>query len=246
MPHLYTGYVITSYSIHYTKLYDTADLSLKFDPLYEPIARRYLENPEEFADAFARAWFKLTHRDMGPISRYLGKEVPLEKLIWQDPVPAVNHELIDERDTAAIKADIISSGLTVQQLVSTAWASASTFRGSDMRGGANGARIRLEPQIGWQANEPEKLRAVLAKLEEIRGSFNSRQSGGKEISLADIIVLGGNAGIEEAAKKAGHKVTVPFMPGRTDAVQEQTDADSFSVLEPLADGFRNFQKTKYA
>ncbi len=224
----------------------TADLSLKFDPLYEPIARRYLENPEEFADAFARAWFKLTHRDMGPISRYLGKEVPLEKLIWQDPVPAVNHELIDERDTAAIKADIISSGLTVQQLVSTAWASASTFRGSDMRGGANGARIRLEPQIGWQANEPEKLRAVLAKLEEIRGSFNSRQSGGKEISLADIIVLGGNAGIEEAAKKAGHKVTVPFMPGRTDAVQEQTDADSFSVLEPLADGFRNFQKTKYA
>jgi catalase-peroxidase len=224
----------------------TADLSLKFDPIYEPIARSYLENPEEFADAFARAWFKLTHRDMGPRSRYLGPEVPAEELIWQDPVPAVDHELIDARDIAGLKARILDSGLSVAQLVSTAWASASTFRGSDMRGGANGARIRLAPQKDWEVNEPARLSKVLETLEGIQEGFNSAQSSGKKVSLADMIVLGGCAGVEQAARNAGHEVNVPFAPGRTDALQEQTDVDSFSVLEPSADGFRNYQKKKYA
>lgn len=224
----------------------TADLSLRFDPLYEPIARRYLENPEEFADAFARAWFKLTHRDMGPRARYLGPEVPEEELIWQDPVPAVDDELIDAQEIADLKAKILASGLPVAQLVSTAWASASTFRGSDKRGGANGARIRLEPQNNWEVNQPDQLKTVLQTLEEIQTAFNSAQSGGKKVSLADLIVLGGSAGVEQAAKNAGHEVTVPFTPGRTDASAEQTDAVSFSVLEPKADGFRNYQKKKYA
>ncbi len=224
----------------------TADLSLRFDAIYEPIARRYLENPEEFADAFARAWFKLTHRDMGPCSRYLGPEVPEEELIWQDPLPAVDHELIDEKDIAELKGKILASGLSVSQLVSTAWASASTFRGSDMRGGANGARIRLAPQKDWEVNQPEQLATVLETLEEIQKAFNSAQSGGKKVSLADMIVLGGCTGVEQAAKNAGHDVTVPFTPGRTDASDEQTDAASFSVLEPAADGFRNYQKKKYA
>ncbi len=224
----------------------TADLSLRFDPIYEPIARRYLKNPKEFADAFARAWFKLTHRDMGPRSRYLGPEVPAEVLIWQDPVPAVDHELIDAQDIAALKAKILASGLSVSELVSTAWASASTFRGSDMRGGANGARIRLAPQKDWKVNQPAQLAKVLKTLEGIQSAFNSAQSGGKKVSLADLIVLGGCAGVEQAAKNAGHDVTVPFSPGRTDASQEQTDAASFAVLEPKADGFRNYQKAKYA
>ena len=224
----------------------TADLSLKFDPIYEPIARRYLANPKEFADAFARAWFKLTHRDMGPRSRYLGPEVPKEELIWQDPLPAVDHELIDDKDVADLKAKIIASGLSVSQLVSTAWASASTFRGSDMRGGANGARIRLSPQKDWAVNQPEQLKSVLKALEELQTEFNAAQSGGKKVSLADLIVLGGCAGIEQAAKNAGHDLTVPFTPGRTDATDEQTDAVSFSVLEPKADGFRNYLKAKYA
>jgi len=224
----------------------TADLSLRFDPIYEPIARRYLANPEEFADAFARAWFKLTHRDMGPRSRYLGPEVPGEELIWQDPVPAVNQPLIDAQDIAALKATILASGLTVSQLVSTAWASASTFRGSDMRGGANGARIRLAPQKDWQVNEPARLQTVLQTIEGIQKQFNSAQSGGKLVSLADLIVLGGCAAIEQAAKNAGHTVTVPFTPGRTDASQEQTDTASFAVLEPKADGFRNYLKAKYS
>jgi len=224
----------------------TADLSLKFDPIYEPISRRYLENPEEFADAFARAWFKLTHRDMGPVSRYLGPEVPAEELIWQDPVPAVDHKLIDEKDIADLKGKILASGLSIPELVSTAWASASTFRGSDMRGGANGARIRLAPQKDWKVNQPERLATVLQTLEGIQQDCNSAQSDGKKVSLADLIVLGGCAGIEQAAKNAGHDVTVPFTPGRTDASPEQTDEVSFSVLEPKADGFRNYQKTKYA
>jgi catalase-peroxidase len=224
----------------------TADLSLRFDPIYEPIARRYLENPEEFADAFARAWFKLTHRDMGPRSRYLGPEVPEEELIWQDPVPAVDHELIDEKDIADLKGKILASGLSISELVSTAWASASTFRGSDKRGGANGARIRLAPQKDWEVNQPEQLAKVLETLEGIQKAFNSAQSGGKKVSLADLIVLGGCAGVEQAAKNAGHDVTVPFAPGRTDASQEQTDVKSFAVLEPAADGFRNYLKTKYA
>jgi len=224
----------------------TADLSLKFDPIYEPIARRYLKNPEEFKDAFARAWFKLTHRDMGPRSRYLGPEVPEEELVWQDPVPAVDHELIDEKDIADLKGKILASGLSVSQLVSTAWASASTFRGSDKRGGANGARIRLAPQKGWEVNQPDQLAKVLGILEGIQQEFNSAQSGGKKISLADLIVLGGYAGVEQAAKNGGHDVTVPFTPGRTDASQEQTDVVSFYVLEPSADGFRNYQKKKYA
>jgi catalase-peroxidase len=224
----------------------TADLSLRFDPIYEPIARRYQQNPDEFADAFARAWFKLTHRDMGPRSRYLGDEVPAEELIWQDPVPAVDHKRIDANDIADLKKDILASGLSVSQLVSTAWASASTFRGSDKRGGANGARIRLAPQKDWQVNEPDKLKTVLGTLEEIQKAFNSAASGGKKVSLADVIVLGGCAGVEQAAKMGGHDVTVPFTPGRTDASQEQTDVDSFAVLEPAADGFRNYQKTKYA
>jgi catalase-peroxidase len=224
----------------------TADLSLKFDPIYEPITRRYLENPEEFADAFARAWFKLTHRDMGPRSRYLGPEVPAEELIWQDPMPAVDHELIDAQDITALKGKLLASGLSVSQLVSTAWASASTFRGSDMRGGANGARIRLAPQKDWEVNQPEQLATVLQTLEGIQKTFNSAQSGGKKVSLADLIVLGGCAGVEQAAKNAGHEVTVPFTPGRTDASKEQTDVVSFHVLEPAADGFRNYLKAKYS
>jgi catalase-peroxidase len=224
----------------------TADLSLKFDPQYEPIARRYLENPEEFADAFARAWFKLTHRDMGPRARYLGPEVPEEELIWQDPVPAVDHELIDAQDIAALKGQILATGLPIPKLVSTAWASAATFRGSDMRGGANGARIRLAPQKDWEVNQPNQLVEVLGTLEGIQTAFNDAQSGGKRVSLADVIVLGGCAAVEQAAKKAGHDVTVPFTPGRTDATAEQTDVASFHVLEPKADGFRNYQKKKYA
>jgi len=224
----------------------TADMAMRMDPIYEKISRRFHEHPEEFADAFARAWFKLTHRDMGPRSRYLGKEVPAEELIWQDPVPAVDHELIDEKDAAALKATILASGLSVSQLVSTAWCSASTFRGSDKRGGANGARIRLAPQKDWPSNEPDKLAAVLKTLEGIRTGFNGAQSGGKKVSLADLIVLAGCAGVEQAAKNAGHDITVPFTPGRTDASQEQTDVESFAVLEPVADGFRNYQKAKYS
>jgi catalase-peroxidase len=224
----------------------TADLSLRFDPIYEPIARRYLQNPAEFADAFARAWFKLTHRDMGPRSRYLGPEVPAEALIWQDPMPAVDHKLIDAKDIASLKAKILASGLTVSQLVTTAWASASTFRGSDKRGGANGARIRLAPQKDWEVNQPAELAKVLKTLEGIQNDFNRAASGGKKVSLADLIVLGGCAAVEQAAKKAGHGVTVPFTPGRTDASQEQTDAVSFAVLKPVADGFRNYLKTKYS
>jgi len=224
----------------------TADLSLRYDPSYEPIARHYLENPEQFADDFSRAWFKLTHRDMGPRSRYLGPEVPAEELIWQDPVPAVDHELIDDQDIAALKSKILASGLSVAQLVSTAWASASTFRGSDMRGGANGARLRLAPQKDWEVNEPAKLKTVLQTLEGIHKEFNSAQSGGKTVSLADLIVLGGCAGVEQAAQNAGHEVSVPFFPGRTDASREQTDVDSFAVLEPSADGFRNYLKAKFA
>ena len=224
----------------------TADLSLRNDPIYEPIARRYQQNPEKFADAFARAWFKLTHRDMGPRSRYLGVEVPEEDLLWQDPVPAVTHKLIDEQDIAALKGKILASGLSVSQLVSTAWASASTFRGSDKRGGANGARIRLAPQKDWEVNQPAQLMNVLQTLEGIQKAFNNAQSGGKKVSLADLIVLGGCAGVEQAAKNAGHDVTVPFTPGRTDVSQEQTDVVSFAVLKPAADGFRNYLKTKYA
>jgi len=224
----------------------TADLSLRFDPIYEPIARRYLQNPEAFADAFARAWFKLTHRDMGPRSRCLGAEVPTEELIWQDPVPAVDHELIDAQDIADLKRNILASGLSVSQLISTAWASASTFRGSDKRGGANGARIRLSPQKDWNVNQPAQLKAVLQTLTGIQNEFNKSQSGGKKVSLADLIVLGGCAGVEQAAKNAGRDVTVPFTPGRTDASQEQTDSVSFAVLEPKADGFRNYLKTKFA
>jgi catalase-peroxidase len=224
----------------------TADLSLRYDPIYEPIARRYLQNPEEFKDAFARAWFKLTHRDMGPRARYLGPEVPAEDLVWQDPIPAVNHKLIDEKDIASLKSKILASGLSVSQLVSTAWASASTFRGSDKRGGANGARIRLAPQKDWEVNQPAELAKVLKTLEGIQNEFNKTAKGGKNISLADLIVLAGCAGVEQAAKNASHKVTVPFMPGRMDASQEQTDAASFAVLEPKADGFRNYLKAKYA
>jgi catalase-peroxidase len=224
----------------------TADLSLRFDPIYEPIARRYLENPEQFADAFARAWFKLTHRDMGPRSRYLGPEVPAEELIWQDPVPPVDYVLIDEQDCAALKAKILASGLSVSQVVTTAWASASTFRGSDMRGGANGARLRLEPQKDWQVNQPQQLQKVLQALEAIQKEFNQSQIGGKKVSLADLIVLGGCAGVEQAARNAGCPVTVPFKPGRTDATPEQTDVASFAVLEPAADGFRNYQRAKFS
>ncbi|PLX52262.1 MAG: catalase/peroxidase HPI [Desulfobulbaceae bacterium] len=224
----------------------TADLSLRFDPIYEPIARRYLQNPDEFADAFARAWFKLIHRDMGPRSRYLGPEVPEEELLWQDPVPAVDHELIDAQDIAALKGKILASGLSVSKLVSTAWASASTFRNSDKRGGANGARIRLAPQKDWEVNQPAQLSTVLQTLEGIQKEFNTTQSGGKKVSLADLIVLGGCAGVEQAAKNAGHDVTVPFSPGRTDASQEQTDVKAFAVLEPAADGFRNYLKAKYS
>jgi catalase-peroxidase len=224
----------------------TADLSLKMDPTYRKISEHFLENPEEFEDAFARAWFKLTHRDMGPRSRYLGPEAPDEDMIWQDPVPAVDHDLIDEGDIADLKKQLLASGLSVSQLVSTAWKSASTFRGSDMRGGANGARIRLEPQKNWEVNEPEQLAGVLQKIEKIQLDFNSAQPGNKKVSLADLIVLGGNAGIEQAAQNAGISITVPFTPGRTDALEEWTDVDSFAVLEPKADGFRNYQQAKFA
>ncbi|RED53477.1 catalase/peroxidase HPI [Aestuariispira insulae] len=223
----------------------TADMALRYDPAYEKIARRFQANPDEFADAFARAWFKLTHRDMGPKARYLGKEVPAEDLIWQDPIPAVDHELVDEADIIKLKEQILGSGLTVSDLVSTAWASASTFRGSDMRGGANGARIRLAPQRDWAVNQPEQLAHVLNILEDIQQGFNNSQTGGKRISLADLIVLGGAAAVEKAAKEAGQDIAVPFTPGRTDASQDQTDIDSFAVLEPLADGFRNYQKAKF-
>ena len=218
----------------------TTDLALRVDPAYEQISRRFLEHPDEFADTFARAWFKLTHRDMGPIQRYLGPLVPQEQLIWQDPVPAVDHELVDADDVFALKAKIFESGLTVSELVATAWASASTFRGSDKRGGANGARVRLEPQSGWEVNNPDELARVLRKLEGVQESFNSAQSGGKKISLADLIVLGGCAGVEKAAQDAGHDITVPFTPGRTDASAEETDAESFAPLEPTADAFRNY------
>jgi catalase-peroxidase len=223
----------------------TTDLSLRFDPAYEKISRRFFENADQFADAFARAWFKLTHRDMGPRARYLGPEVPAEELVWQDPIPAVDHTLIDERDIAALKARVLASGLSVSQLVSTAWASASTFRGSDKRGGANGARIRLAPQKDWPVNEPAELARVLKTLEGIQGEFNKAATGGKKVSLADLIVLAGGAAVEQAAKKAGHDVTVPFTPGRMDASPEQTDVESFSVLEPIADGFRNYLEGKH-
>ncbi|MEO6847957.1 MAG: catalase/peroxidase HPI, partial [Chthoniobacterales bacterium] len=221
----------------------TTDLSLRFDPIYEKISRRFFENPDQLADAFARAWFKLTHRDMGPRARYLGSDVPKEELIWQDPIPAVNHDLIDAKDIAALKAKILASGLTVSELVTTAWASASTFRGSDMRGGANGARIRLAPQKFWAVNQSAQLSKVLTALEGIQNAFNT---GSKKVSLADLIVLGGCAGIEQAAKKAGHELTAPFTPGRMDASQEQTDIESFAVLEPAADGFRNYTKGRFA
>ncbi len=220
----------------------TTDLALRFDPAYEKISRRFLENPDQFAEAFARAWFKLTHRDMGPRARYLGPEVPAEELIWQDPVPAVNHQLIDAKDITSLKTKILASGLAIPQLVLTAWASASTFRGSDKRGGANGARIRLDPQKDWEVNQPAELAKVLQKLGTIQKAFNGTKPRGKKVSLADLIVLGGCAAIEQAAKKAGHTVVVPFAPGRMDALQEQTDAVSFAVLEPIADGFRNYQR----
>jgi catalase-peroxidase len=222
------------------------DLSLRLDPAYEKISRRFYAHPDEFADAFARAWFKLTHRDMGPRARYLGPEVPAEELIWQDPVPAVDHKLIDAKDIADLKAKILASGLSVSELVSTAWASASSFRGSDKRGGANGARIRLSPQKDWEVNQPAQLKKVLGTLEGIQKAFNSTASGGKKVSLADLIVLGGSAAIEQAAKKGGHDVTVPFAPGRTDASQEQTDVESVAYLEPFADGFRNYLKAKFS
>jgi len=224
----------------------TADLSLRYDPVYEPIARRYLQNPDQFADAFARAWFKLTHRDMGPRSRYLGPEAPAEELIWQDPIPAVDHRLIDAQDISSLKARILASGLSVSQLVSTAWASASTFRGSDKRGGANGARIRLAPQKDWEVNQPAQLARVLETLEGIQSAFNGARSDGKRVSLADLIVLAGCAGVEQATRNAGCHVTVPFTPGRMDASQEQTDSASFRVLEPVADGFRNYLKTRFS
>jgi catalase-peroxidase len=224
----------------------TADMAMRMDPKYREISKRFHENPDEFADAFARAWFKLTHRDMGPRSRYLGPEVPEEELIWQDPVPAVDHELVNAQDIADLKAKILASGLSISELVSTAWASASTFRGSDMRGGANGARIRLAPQKDWEVNQPIQLSSVLETLEGIQEEFNGAQSGGKKVSLADLIVLGGCAAVEQAAKNAGYDVTVPFTPGRTDASQEQTDVRSFAALEPAADGFRNYQRAKFA
>ena len=224
----------------------TADMSMRMDPAYEKIARRFQQNPDQFADAFARAWFKLTHRDMGPRARYLGPEVPAEALIWQDPIPTVDHKLINDKDVAKLKKEVIRSGLSVSELVSTAWASAATFRGSDMRGGANGARIRLAPQKDWEVNQPERLAKVLKVLEAIQREFNSAQSKSKRVSLADLIVLAGCAGVEKAAKRAGHDITVPFSPGRMDATQAQTDVDSFAVLEPVADGFRNYQKAKYA
>jgi catalase-peroxidase len=223
----------------------TTDLSLRFDPEYEKISRHFMENPDEFADAFARAWFKLTHRDMGPRARYLGPEVPKEELIWQDPIPAVTHKLIDAKDIEALKSKILASGLSLTQLVSTAWASASTFRGSDKRGGANGARIRLAPQKDWKVNNPAQLAKVLNTLETIQKEFNKSATGGKQVSLADLIVLAGCAAVEKAAKDGGYDVKVPFTPGRADATQEQTDVESFEVLEPIADGFRNYLKGKY-
>jgi catalase-peroxidase len=223
----------------------TADLALKMDPAYEAISRRFHQNPEVFADVFARAWYKLTHRDMGPLARYLGPEVPSEELIWQDPVPAVTHELVNSADIAALKSQILSSGLSISELVSVAWASASTFRGSDKRGGANGARIRLAPQKDWAVNQPAQLSKVLAVLEQIQASFNN-QSESRKVSLADIIVLAGAAAIEQAAKNAGVTIDVPFGPGRTDATQEQTDVESFAVMEPIADGFRNYVKGRYS
>ncbi|MFZ2284832.1 MAG: catalase/peroxidase HPI, partial [Lutibacter sp.] len=231
-------------SKRHAPMMSTADLAMRMDPVYETISRHFHKNPKELADVFAKAWFKLTHRDMGPVSRYLGKEVPSETLVWQDPVPKVDHKLIDEKDIAALKSNILNSGLTIPQLVSTAWASAATFRGSDKRGGANGARIRLAPQKDWEVNQPVKLAKVLASLESIQAEFNKQQSDGKKVSMADLIVLGGCAAVEAAAKKAGHNLTVPFSPGRTDASQEQTDVDSFSYLELKADGFRNHLKTK--
>ena len=233
-------------SRHHAPTMLTTDLSLRMDPAYEKISRRFLENPDQFADAFARAWFKLTHRDMGPRARYLGPEVPAEVLVWQDPIPAVDHALVDQQGIAALKNKVLASGLTVAQLVSTAWASASTFRGSDKRGGANGARIRLSPQKDWAVNQPQQLATVLEVLEGIRKEFNAGQAGGRKISLADLIVLAGGAGVEQAAKNAGHGVTVPFSPGRMDASQAQTDVQSFAPLEPIADGFRNYQKTRYS
>ncbi len=233
-------------SIKHRPMMTTADMAMRMDAIYEPISRRFHQNPQAFADAFARAWFKLTHRDMGPKVRYLGAEVPAENLIWQDPVPAVDHPLVNSADIADLKAKILGSGLSISELVATAWASASTFRGSDKRGGANGARIRLAPQKDWEANEPVQLEKVLAALEAIQSAFNVQASGGKKVSLADLIVLGGSAAVEQAAKAAGHAVTVPFTPGRTDATQEQTDVESFAALEPVADGFRNYQKKAYS
>jgi len=224
----------------------TADMAMRMDPIYGPISKRFHENPDEFADAFARAWFKLTHRDMGPRSRYLGEEVPEEELIWEDPIPAVDHDLIDAKDIADLKAKILASGLSISELVSTAWASAATFRGSDKRGGANGARVRLSPQKDWEVNQPAQLAKALKALEGVQKAFNDAQKGGKKVSLADLIVLGGSAAIEQAAKKAGHDVEVPFAPGRMDALQEQTDVEAMAVLEPVADGFRNYLKTKYS
>jgi catalase-peroxidase len=220
----------------------TTDLSLRFDPAYEKISRRFLENPEEFHDAFARAWFKLTHRDMGPRARYLGPEVPAETLLWQDPLPALEHGLVDAADIAELKSKLLASGLSISELVSTAWASASTFRGSDKRGGANGGRLRLAPQKDWEVNQPDRLATVLRTLEDVKRAFDDAATGGKRVSLADLIVLGGSAAVEAAAKRAGHAVTVPFTPGRTDATEEQTDVAAFAVLEPYADGFRNYQK----
>jgi len=233
-------------SKHHAPSMLTTDLSLRFDPVYEKISRRFMDHPDQFADAFARAWFKLTHRDMGPRARYLGPEVPKEELIWQDPIPAVSHKLIDAKDIAALKKKVLASGLSVSEMVSTAWASASTYRGSDKRGGANGARIRLVPQKDWEVNQPAQLAKVLKTLEGIQSAFNKGQSGKKRVSLADLIVLAGCAGVEKAAKNGGHKLTVPFTPGRMDASQAQTDAASFAVLEPVADGFRNYRKTTYS
>ncbi|MGE0327397.1 MAG: catalase/peroxidase HPI, partial [Polyangiaceae bacterium] len=224
----------------------TTDLTLRMHPDYEKISRRFLEHPDQFADAFARAWFKLTHRDMGPKSRYLGPEVPAEDLLWQDPIPAVTHPLVNDSDVAALKAKLLGSGLSLSELITTAWASASTFRGSDKRGGANGARIRLAPAKDWEVNQPDQLKKVLPALEKIQSEFNASASGGKKVSLADLIVLGGSAAVEQAAKNAGHDVSVPFTPGRADATQEQTDVDNYAYLEPVADGFRNYQKQKYA
>jgi catalase-peroxidase len=229
-----------------TTIMTTADMAMRMDPIYGPISKRFHENPDQFADAFARAWFKLTHRDMGPLSRYLGAEVPAEELVWQDPLPAVDHDQIDDKDIVELKGKTLASGLSVSELVSTAWASASTFRGSDMRGGANGARVRLSPQKDWEVNQPAQLAKALEALEAVQATFNDSASGGKKVSLADVIVLGGCAAIEKAAKDAGHNVEVPFTLGRTDATQEQTDVESFAVLEPIADGFRNYIKGKYS